>query len=202
RLRSLYPQKKILKISNPIIVHNSFINSPKENLQYIAWVANFRFQKNLKLLYEIAKLLDTENFKIAGEPLHNMDTETEEYIKKISKLGNVEFIGVVNRESILEFLLPAKYLLNTSRYEGFSNTFLEAMVTGTPIITTPAVNPDEIISKYNLGIIYSEPSELKESLTKITEEEYRIKSHNCREYLKSYHEHLQLGGELSSFLHS
>ncbi|WP_394334865.1 hypothetical protein [Aquiflexum balticum] len=36
----------------------------------------------------------------------------------------------------MEFLNQAKFLLSTSRYEGFSNTFHESMIVGTPILTT------------------------------------------------------------------
>ena len=80
---------------------------------------------------------------------------------------------------MFSFLKEAKFLLSTSRYEGFSNTFLESMVVGTPILTTPAVNPDSIISDFELGYIYQDAEDLKLILDNMDLSYYLEKSKNC-----------------------
>ena len=199
-LKERFPNKKILKISNPIVLDNRFLNSKHNFSGYLAWLANFRSAKNMELLYNIAIKCKKEQFKIAGEPLQPLDEETAEYLPKLKALPNVEFLGKLNRDEIHSFLFNAKFLLNTSRYEGFSNTFLEAMQVGTPILTTKKVNPDEIISQYDLGLIYENEEDLKQKMASISETDYTIKSQNCVDYLKRNHDHLELGRRFLNFL--
>jgi glycosyltransferase involved in cell wall biosynthesis len=199
-LRNKYPKTNILKISNPIVLNQDFLKPKKNNNGYIAWLANFRHQKNLALLYELARSLADETFKIAGEPLYPLDAETATYFDKLKTLANVEFVGVVPRNLVLSFLHEAKFLLSTSRYEGFSNTFLESMVVGTPILTTPKVNPDGIIDEHDLGYIYTDAKGLFGILENMDLSGYLEKSNNCVSYVKEYHGHIQLGKKLLNFL--
>lgn len=199
-LKKMFPRKKILKISNPYIVNRSLKSMEKEYQGYIAWVANFRYQKNPELLYKIASRMTTEDFKVAGKPISTMDKESGGFIEKLKKLPNVEFVGVVRKKEILTFFSKAKFLLNTSRYEGFSNTFLEAMSTGTPILTTHNVNPDGIINRFDLGIIYENEVDLQSKLETLSESSYIKKSHNCLHYIEENHDHLALGRTFLKFL--
>jgi glycosyltransferase involved in cell wall biosynthesis len=195
-----YPKKMIAKLYNPIELKSQFLQKKNKLDGYIAWVANFRFQKNLKLLYEIASICVNETFKIAGQPLMPMDEETETYVKKLKSLENVEFVGIIPQGDILTFYSNSKYLLSTSRYEGFSNTFLESMMTGTPILTSENVNPDGIIDNYELGFLYKDEHDIKRILNSISDDEYVQKSENCIEYVKNNHDHLVLGKKLLELL--
>ena len=199
-LKKQFPDKKILKIYNPIKIDKSKNIVKKEMKGYLGWVANFRYQKNLKQLFEIASTFPDEKIKIAGIPLKNMDDETKEYLEKLKELSNVEFVGKVPREEIFNFLSKAKFLLSTSRYEGFSNTFLEAMVVGTPILTPTLVNPDGIIDRFDLGITYQNATDLKNSFNKLTVDEYIKISSNTIQFVNNNHDHLVLGKKLVNFL--
>jgi glycosyltransferase involved in cell wall biosynthesis len=199
-LRKKYPEKKIFKLYNPFEIENEIKIKKYDEKKPIVWVANFRYQKNLKLLFNVASLLCKENFKIAGVGLFPLDNETESYIEKLKDLPNVEFLGSVSRNEILHFFSKSKFLLNTSRYEGFSNTFLEAMMTGTPILTTENVNPDGIIDTFGLGYLYKDEKDLKQILSNISETDYLQKSKNCIEYVQKNHDHLVLAQKLLDFL--
>ncbi|MCH6201893.1 glycosyltransferase family 4 protein [Aquiflexum sp. LQ15W] len=200
-VKAKYPSKKVIKISNPFRISKQELNFKTLNKGYISWVANFRYQKNLQLLYRIAVQLPNEQFKIAGQPLIPMDQESTEYLEKLKSLSNVHLVGSISRDMILDFLKDSKFLLNTSRYEGFSNTFLEAMQSGTPILTTPNVNPDSIISDYQIGMIYEDEANLRLILENMTEEIYLNMSKNCIDYIENNHDHLVLGKKLLDFLH-
>lgn len=200
-LQKKYNIKYSIKLSNPIVLDKRYLKQKQEVVGYLAWLANFRHQKNLKLLFEVASLLQNENFKVAGQPLYPMDDETTLYLEKLKGLKNVEFVGVVPNPSVLGFLGNAKFLLSTSRYEGFSNTFLESMVAGTPILTTPSVNPDGIIEDFELGYLYKDADELKYLLDNITFEDYQKKSKNVIKYVQEHHDHLVLGQRLVDFLY-
>jgi glycosyltransferase involved in cell wall biosynthesis len=199
-VKSRYGRNKVLKISNPFLINKRGLIVKTSMHGYIAWVANFRYQKNLQLLYKIAVQLPNEQFKVAGQPLIPMDPESTEYMAMLKSLPNVCFLGNISRNGILDFYMGAKFLLNTSRYEGFSNTFLEAMQTGTPILTTPNVNPDGIISEFHLGLLYSNETDLKSIFESINEEDYLLLSRNCIDYIKNHHDHLVLGQKLMDFL--
>jgi len=197
-----YPKKKILKISNPFILDKQFLKIKSQPNGYIAWVANFRYQKNLQLLYNIASSISHEKFFVAGQPLHPMDPETDTYFEKLKMLDNVVFVGSVPREKILDFFEASKFLLNTSRHEGFSNTFLEALGTGTPILTTQDVNPDNFIDNCDLGYVYEDSEDLKKFLQNINSKTYEQKSKNCINYILENHDHLILGRRFLEFLNS
>lgn len=200
RLTSMVPKYKIRKFHNPFVLVEGFLSPKWHRSSYIAWVANFRYQKNLNLLYQIASAMPHTVFKVAGQALPNLDDETSVCLEKLDFLKNVEFVGTVARENILDFFSNAAFLLNTSRYEGFSNTFLEAMATGTPILTTAAVDPDQIIQDFDLGFIYGSPSDLKNYLENLTDEQYRKLSENCINYVKKYHGHLEIGKNLVDYI--
>lgn len=200
KLKTRFPNQKILKVSNPFIINANFLKNKPKMEGYIAWVANFRYQKNLELLYKIALTLKFENFKVAGMPISSIDKETSFFVDKLKSLPNVEFVGLIPRDEILLFFSKSKFLLNTSRYEGFSNTFLEAMITGTPILTTNNVNPDGIIDRFDLGLIYENEEDLELKLNALSETNYLKKSNHGIAYVKENHDHLALGKLLLKFL--
>ena len=59
-IKSRFPSKRALKISNPIFLDTSYSNVNIQDRKYIAWVGVFQYQKNLKLLYEISSELKKE----------------------------------------------------------------------------------------------------------------------------------------------
>lgn len=195
--KKLFQEKNIMKIPNPFLFQDI---TTKRKKTYIAWVANFRYVKNLKLLYEIASFLGTEEFKIAGVYSEKKDQETSEFMEKLANLQNVTFLGHVERKQIFTFLSHAKYLLNTSRYEGFSNTFLEAMSVGTPVLSTSNANPDQIINKNNIGIIYKDHKDLAKQLQHLSAADYQSMSERAINYVKENHDHRSLVKKLLHFL--
>jgi glycosyltransferase involved in cell wall biosynthesis len=200
KIRQEFPGKKAFKISNPIFLKRVEKTDPIQAKEYIAWLGLFQYQKNLKLLYEIAQLLPDEQFAVAGKELPNVDADTKAYLEKLKKLPNVTFIGFLHRDQVLPFLAKAKFLLNTSHYEGFSNTFLEAMSVGTPIITSQKVNPDAIISTYQLGIVYQDAADLQRQHQSLTPQAYKDLSANVLHYVQEHHHYTTLAGRLISLL--
>ncbi|SMD46309.1 Glycosyltransferase involved in cell wall bisynthesis [Aquiflexum balticum DSM 16537] len=195
-LKRKFPKQQIVKIYNPTIINEEFLKIKTELQGHIAWIANFRHRKNMALLLKIAELLPKENFMIAGVPLLPLDEETEDSVENLRKLKNVTFLGNVGREDILGFLSKAKFLLSTARYEGFSNTFLEAMCTGTPVLTTHTANPDELINRYELGYVYENENEICSIIENLTMEKYLTWSKNCIAYVKENHDYKYLGNKL------
>jgi glycosyltransferase involved in cell wall biosynthesis len=201
-LKKQYSNKKVIKIGNPIVLKFNSNDSIKKQGEYIAWVGLFQYQKNLGLLYEIASRFCSETFCIAGTAEPKCDEETLSYISKLKKLPNVKFVGFIQRDRLFSFLNKAKFLLNTSHYEGFSNTFLEAMMAKTPLLTSVNVNPDNIVSTFNLGLVYKDFNDLYKQYCSVTNEEYEQMTRNVMSYVNKYHDHKSLSKQLLKSLSS
>lgn len=199
-IKTRFPDKSSIKISNPLYLKDPEMNHDHLPGKYIAWLGVYRIQKNLKRLYEIAVLLKNEQFVVAGKEGANYDDETREYVEKLKQLPNVKFYGYLHRSQVLPFLAKARFLLNTSHYEGFSNTFLESLSVGTPIISASHVNPDSIISNNNLGIIYNDVPDLCKQYATITPEMYQEMSDRAREYVTRNHSYRVLAQRLIRYL--
>jgi glycosyltransferase involved in cell wall biosynthesis len=197
-----FPHKRAIKISNPIFIKDYSFDTDTSFRKYIAWIGLYQYQKNVGLLYDIARLLKDEQFYIAGKEGTNYDEDTKAQLEKLRELPNVKFVGFLFRNDVLPFLSKAKYLLNTSHYEGFSNTFLEAMSVGTPIISNLKVNPDSIITNFNLGIVYEDASGLVKQITEIDPNVYKEMSNNAKDYVSNYHDYKKQAKKLISFLNS
>ena len=188
---------KLLPNTINYIIHNPFYYNgrlpeikKRSERSYIAWIGIFHHQKNLPRLYNVAKTMSNVVFKIAGKSDGSeLDKNTENALEGLKQCSNVEFMGYLTRTEILPFLAQAYLLLNTSHYEGFSNTYLESLAVGTPIITGIKTDPDNIISKNNLGVVVKDFSKLDNAInTIISNQKYDILAKRCRDYLLKNHE--------------
>lgn len=199
-IKKKFTGKSSIKISNPLYLKAPELGDDHRPGNYIAWLGIYRAQKNLKGLYQIASLLKKETFVIAGKENSNCDEETSEYLEKLKQLPNVKFTGYLQRAEVLPFLANARFLLNTSHYEGFSNTFLESLSVGTPVLSGVNVNPDAIITNNNLGIIYNDVFDLCKQYASITPELYQYMSEKAREYVTRNHGYRVLARKLIRYL--
>jgi len=195
-----HPNNTVFKLSNPIYDVHTGDSPGRESRNYIAWLGVFQYQKNLKLLFEIARALPHKQFHVAGKEDPKCDIETIWYLARIAALPNVTMVGFLKREDVFPFLSGAEYLLNTSHYEGFSNTFLEAMSAGTPILSSSNVNPDNIIPKFNLGIIYETVETLVAKIQSVSIIDYKRMSLAVQQYLDTQHNYKQLTKQLLDFI--
>jgi glycosyltransferase involved in cell wall biosynthesis len=189
-LKIKFPKKPLRIIHNPFLkTYDTNVSSFKER-RYVAWLGIFQKQKNLPLLYEIAKQIPESNFKIAGMPGKNIDSDTHNALKKLKKLSNIEFVGYLSRKQVPSFLSNAIALLNTSHYEGFSNTYLEAFSVGTPVIAPLNADPDHVIEKNRLGFAVKNNSDFPVVIQSVFENKERFIgiSKQCQEYVYKNHD--------------
>src|SRR5688572_18120153 len=102
-VKEKFPGKSAIKITNPICLKNDKPVGAYSSRRYIAWVGIYRSQKNLKLLYDIASLLNKEQFVIAGKEGANCNEDTRYHLEKLKALPNVQFSGFLQRKDILSF---------------------------------------------------------------------------------------------------
>lgn len=177
---------------------------PRAQKTYIAWVGNFSPPKNLPLLANIAQSLPEIEFRIAGAMSRIASTpEIFLALEQLKQLRNVRFMGYLKRDAILPFLAGAVALLNTSHYEGFSNTLLESLAAGTPVVVRDAIDPDAIIRKNRLGIVAGSEAQLASCVREIwtmDAAQHDALGRACRQYVALNHTPSAAASRLVSLL--
>jgi glycosyltransferase involved in cell wall biosynthesis len=101
---------------------------------YILWVSTIRERKRPELLLELAQALPNLQFKMIGGP--GYEPALFESIKtRAGNIRNLQFLGFVPYSRIDEQFDSAILLVNTSKSEGFPNTFLQAWARAIPTIS-------------------------------------------------------------------
>ena len=185
-----FPQKNIFKIYNPYFLTEDLPEiKDRAKRKYIAWIGIYQYQKNLPALYKIVKKLPDFEFKIAGKERKNLDKDTKSVLVRLRKCENGKFVGYLRRTEIIPFLSSALALINTSHYEGFSNVFLESFASGTPVITTSRVDPDDIIANNKLGLVAKDYCEIPKLIISLkNSKDYNSMAHRCRDYVMKNHD--------------
>ncbi len=101
---------------------------------YVLWVASVKAQKRPELFLELARRLPQYKFVMIGGA--DPSAKSREYIQSIhaacAALPNVEYRGFMPFAEADRQFAGARVLVNTSMYEGFPNTFLQAWSRGVP----------------------------------------------------------------------
>jgi len=187
-----------VKISNSI--RTIPIDEFEKSEDYVLWVGTLRYVKQPDLFLDLAeKFPETKFMMIGGKG------ESEELFEKIKrraeKIDNLDFKGFVPYDQIYDDYKKAMFLVNTSKLEGFPNTFLEAWMFGKPVVSLK-VDPDEIICKYELGFHSKSYSQMVEDInTLLKNKKYRKQLGNiCRGYLEENHDIKKIADEYKKLL--
>jgi len=115
----------------------------------ILWVGRCERLKRPEIFIDLAVKYPNEQFIMICPPA--ADKEYWNQVKKSAQeLTNLVFIDFISPQKVSAFYLYSKIFVMTSEFEGFSNTMLESMTCGCPIISL-SVNPDEIIDQFSMG---------------------------------------------------
>ncbi len=140
----------------PDAVVRNFHPYPKElpNKQLpikILWIANFKALKQPELFLRLARdmaAFENTQFIMIGAP------EKSRWFAKIQdeieSLNNLRYFGVLSQDDVNRVIAESHILVNTSQYEGFSNTFIQAWMRKVPVISLN-VNPDDILNNFKVG---------------------------------------------------
>ncbi len=177
------------------IIHNPFYYGGRlpaiksiNDRKYVAWIGVFQYQKNLPALLDIIKKSPDMEFRIAGTFSSTCPSNIKKVVEEIAHCSNVQMLGYLKRKEIVPFLTNALILLNTSHYEGFSNTFLESFAAGTPVITT-RIDPDNIITTNEIGRVTQNFEEVPAKLNEmIYKSGYNEMAKKCRHYVLKNHD--------------
>jgi len=147
-------QKKLFNNTglSSVVIHNSaaeewqkFEDIQKHNI--VLWVGNMRPVKRpdlfMKLAVQFSNVSDWEFIMIGDKGGY------ESQLNSI-KSNSFSCLGPLTYAETMKWFGRAKVLVNTSDYEGFSNTFIQAWLTKTWILSLN-VDPDDLLTKHERG---------------------------------------------------
>ena len=101
---------------------------------HVLWVGSSDpDKKNPHLFLQLAERLSDLTFTMISQPIAGKEDFHHELQQEAKIVSNLRFVGPVAPNEIHDYYKTAMTLVNTSNYEGFPNTFLEAWRYETPI---------------------------------------------------------------------
>ena len=155
----------------------------------ILWIGRAVNWKRPELFLNLAKNFKNFDFKMVCTKY--IDQNYWQNLRKYAnKISNLEFINFVNYQDIEQYFKEAKLFINTSVYEGFPNTFLQAFKFRTPVISLN-VNPNNIFDDYDIGFYCDDNYDLlKERVLELMQDSaFREKiGNNAFSYVTKFHD--------------
>lgn len=140
-----------LQAKSAVIPSGYPIKSPQSvNKQDILWVARAEAWKQPEIFISLAQKFPREKFTMICPPAENDPAYFQPVKRFAAGRPNVRFIAQVPFQKINAYFARSKIFVSTSISEGFPNTFIQAGLNRTPIISLK-VNPDNIIGRFGLG---------------------------------------------------
>lgn len=121
---------------------------PFEQRKHLLWIGKADNTKQPDIFVEIAKRLPEVAFLMVLNPSHT-DIETA---VKANAPANLTIVPGVARSEVPLLMEQAFALVNTSRFEGYPNTFLEAYRAGAAVVSLN-VDPNDILTQEGCGVL-------------------------------------------------
>jgi glycosyltransferase involved in cell wall biosynthesis len=165
-----------------VVIYNMVEDIPEIDVkdykkEYFLWVGRYVDVKRFELYVELARRLPEIRF-VAITNAEKKDIPS-----------NLEILPLMKREELYGYYRGAVMLVNTSKWEGFPNVYLESWANGTGVITLK-IDPDDIIERNDIGYICNEDMDMMEERIKYLwnnrDEAYKM-GKRAREYVKENH---------------
>jgi len=117
--------------------------------EFILWVGRAAYYKRPDLFLELVKTNPQYQFVMICNP-SPYDKGFKDQIGDIQHMDNLVFYNYIRGDDMGSFFREAKLLVNTSAFEGFSNTFIEAAREYTPVLSLSS-NPNNMLTTHKAG---------------------------------------------------
>jgi glycosyltransferase involved in cell wall biosynthesis len=129
----------------------------------VLWVGSIKEVKRPELFVELARVSrgSALEFTMVGEI---QDRRAGAAVLAADKaLAGFTYVPSLPLLDAWQRIATSRMLVNTSRIEGFPNTFIQAWLSGIPVATL-GVDPDGVIRRRRIGIVCSDVTDLRRSL--------------------------------------
>lgn len=175
----------------------NFHPKPKEELSRfdapirVCWVANMKVLKRPEIFARLAEdcqHLSNVEFIMIGSPSPAMQG-WKDLMARVERLENLRYLGRQSQEEVNQTMAESHILVNTSDYEGFSNTFIQAWLRQVPVLSL-SVNPDSVFDSHEIGLSADgDYQRLRSELVALVNDPERIRRMGlaAKEYAESNH---------------
>ena len=196
-----YDQSKVLKqfFQRDCVVIRSGHPIPEPPFEktkppIVLWVSNLKPIKRLEFFLDLAReLKDTHaRFVYIGRPADKKYYSVPE--EKINNSSNVEYLGELSYEKTNEIIAQASLLANTSYSEGFPNTFVQAWLRETPVVSMD-VDPDNLLETEGIGYCSGSFEKMVSDVRDLLEDETKrgLMGKKARQYAIENHDITRIG---------
>jgi glycosyltransferase involved in cell wall biosynthesis len=167
------PQKEIGVIYNGIDVQEFFPDPAKRNPDQftILCVSRVTPRKGIRFLVQAFNILSAryENARLVVVGDGNEKSSLEQLVQGLGIKDKIIFAGPVSHDRVLEYYQKANVFVLPSLNEGMSNTMLEALACGLPIVATETGGTKELLTDNKNGLIIKmkDPDDLAEKIEKL-----------------------------------
>lgn len=136
---------------------------PHDDREFVLWVGSTDpDQKRPMAVLDLAESLPEVPFAMVARPASD-GTHFESVRERAQTIDNLEFVGSVPPDEVHDYYARAAMLVNTSRTEGFPNTFLEAWRYETPVVSL-TFDLDGLLASGTGGIYAGSPARLADEV--------------------------------------
>lgn len=178
------------------VIRNSFVLPPSVlevsgiPKKSILWVSRCEPWKHPELFLKLARLFPRESFVMVCPKQRYGETFFRSIKEEADRMSNVRFFDFIPFSESQLFFNEAKVFVATSEYEGFPNTYIQACIGGTPIVSY-RVNPDGMLDKHGVGFCADGSWEkVSRSLETLISDDgtWRKCSQNAVKYVRDFHD--------------
>jgi glycosyltransferase involved in cell wall biosynthesis len=167
----------------------------------VAWIGSLKPVKRPELYLELASVSRAlpVRFVMAGTPFGApWETWVENGARHDSE---VEYRGALGHDEVVELLKDSVALVCTSVREGFPNTFIEAWMCETPVVSV-GIDPDATLSELGLGILVDDLAAARNAIARLVEDETLARDigRRARAYVEEQHDINKVAERLNGLL--
>lgn len=162
RIKTMYQREGILIRQSTEVCQEDTIVKPNSHIA-ICWIANLKAIKQPELFIELAERFKTNqsiSFTMIGRP----NKDYKELLQNAAdRIPNFHYLGEIPNSEVNKQLSQSHILVNTSQYEGFSNTFVQAWMRKVVVVSLNS-NPDDLLTDKEIGFVSRNPDELEKTI--------------------------------------
>ena len=141
----------LIRTGHPVPPAQYSARSTQHSKSSVLWIGRLHPVKQPDRFLDLVERMPDHPCVMIGmrDPAHVELTRAVE--RRAVRLRNLTLVQDLPRERVDDYLRATKVLVNTSVYEGFSNTFVQAAMLGVPVCSL-TVDPDGLLSRQVLGL--------------------------------------------------
>jgi len=161
----------------------------KDNPPTVLWIGSLKRLRQPEIFINLAKQCKDLDCKFIMAGWCSDEQYKHSLLRQMNGFQNIKYLGGISFEESNQLISKASVFVNTSKHEGFPNTFIQAWMRKTPTVSLN-VDPDNIIKNFQLGF----HSKIFEQLVKdvrllIEDKDLRIKmGQKARKYAIEEHD--------------